>query len=114
MIAHDQYNDASPKKEGLVLMVDYKRNDIQVKTLVDTPAGTMKLFAFDHGTKLKEHMAPHDVQLLILEGVAEVTIEGQIFHVRAGEPISIPAKRVHAVEAKTPFKMLLMRWAFLL
>lgn len=114
MIAQDQRTDASPNKKDLVLMVDYKKNGIQVKTLVDTPTGTMKLFAFDHGTKLKEHRSQHDVQLFVLEGVAEVTIEGRIFQVQAGEPITIPAKQAHAVEAKTPFKMLLITWSFLL
>ena len=114
MIAQDQRTDASPNEKGLVLMVDYKKNGIQVKTLVDTPTGTMKLFAFDHGTKLKEHRTPHDVQLFILEGTAEVTLEGQISQVQAGDSMTLPAKRVHAVEAKTPFKMLLITWSFLL
>lgn len=114
MIAQNQRTDASPNEKGLVLMVDYKKNGIQVKTLVDTPTGTMKLFAFDHGTKLKEHRAPHDVQVFILEGIAEVTLEGRISQVQAGDSMTLPAKRVHAVEAKTPFKMLLITWSFLL
>lgn len=114
LITQNQRTDASPDKEDLVLMVDYKKNGIQVKTLVDTPTGTMKLFAFAHGTKLKEHKTPHDVQLFVLEGVAEVTIEGRISQVQTGDTITLPAKRAHAVEAKTPFKMLLITWSFLL
>ena len=111
MIAQDQRTDDSP--DDLVLMLDYKKNGIQVKTLVDMPTGTMKLFAFDRGTKLKKHRTPHDVQLLILEGIAEVAIEGRISQVQTGDTITLPAKRAHAVEAKTPFKMLLITWFFL-
>lgn len=111
MIAQVQRTDAPP--DDLVLMIDYKKNGIQVKTLVDIPTGTMKLFAFDRGTKLKKHRTSHDVQLFILEGVAEVTIEGRISQVQTGDTITLPAKRAHAVEAKTPFKMLLITWSFL-
>ncbi len=103
-----QHTDVVPDKGVLSLMVDYKKNGIQAQTLVDKPAGTMKLLAFDHGTRLKEHTAPHDVCLFILEGEAEVTIEGQPFQLHAGDTITFPATRPHAVEAKTRFKMLLI------
>jgi len=114
LIAQAQRADASPDKEDFALMVDYKKNGIQVKTLVDSPTGKMKLFAFTHGTKLKKHRARHDAQLFVLEGVADVTIEGRISQVQTGDTITLPAKRAHAVEAKTPFKMLLITWSFLL
>ena len=107
MNVQDQHTDVVPDKGVLSLMVDYKENGIQSQTLVDKPAGTMKLLAFDQGKGLKEHTAPHDVYLFILEGEAEVTIEGQPFQLHAGEMITLPATRPHAVFAKTRFKMLL-------
>ena len=107
MNVQDQHTDVIPHKRVLNLMVDYKENGIQAQTMVDTPAGTMRLLAFDHGTRLKEHTAPNDVYIFILEGEANVTIEGQPFQLHAGDTITLPATRPHAVEAKTPFKMLL-------
>ena len=107
MNVQDQHTDVVPDTRVLSLMVDYKENGIQSQTLVDKPAGTMKLLAFDHDKGLKEHTAPHDVYLFILEGEAEVTIEGQPFQLHAGDMITLPATRPHAVFAKSRFKMLL-------
>ena len=107
MNVQDHHTDVAPDKRVLSLMVDYKENGIQSRTLVDNPAGTMKLLAFDHDTRLKEHTAPHDVYLFIVEGEAEVTIEGTPFQLQAGDIITLPASRPHAVFAKSRFKMLL-------
>ncbi len=107
MTVQDRLTEVAGNTQMLHLMVEYKEHGIQTKALVDKPTGTMKLLAFDDGTRLKEHTAPHDVHLLILEGEAEGTIEGQPFHVQAGEIITLPATRPHAVEAKTRLKMLL-------
>ena len=107
MNVQDQSTDVVPDKRVLSLMVDYKENGIQSQNLVDKPAGTMKLLAFDQGKGLQEHMAPYDVYLYILDGEAQITIEGQPFQLHAGEMITLPATRPHAVYAKTRFKMLL-------
>ncbi len=107
MMVQDLDTEFTTYKDTLRLMVDYKENGIKTKALVDKPTGTMKLLAFDDGTRLKEHTAPHDVHVLILEGDAEVTIEGKPFPLHTGEIITLPAARPHAVEAKTRFKMLL-------
>ena len=110
MKVQDQPFDGSPNQRVLSLIVDYKENGIQAQTLVNKSSGTMKLLAFDHGTELKEHTAPDDVYLLILEGEAELTIDGKPFQLRAGDTIAIPGTRPHAVKARTRFKMLLTRF----
>ena len=107
MNVQTQHTEVAPDKHTLRLMVDYKENGIQAQSLVDKPTGVMKLLAFDRGTRLKGHTSLHDVYLLILEGEAEVTIEGKPFELQAGDTITLPATRPHAVRAKTPFKMLL-------
>ena len=99
--------NVTPDKRFLGLTVDYKENGIESQTLVDKAGGAMKLLAFDQGTGLKEHTAPHDVYLFILEGEAEVTVEGQPVHLQAGDMIALPANRPHAVLAQSRFKMLL-------
>lgn len=110
MRSQDQPIDESPQQRVLSRLVDYKENGIEVKTLVNKPSGMMKLLSFDHATEMKEHTAPHDVYVLILEGEAELTIEGQPFHLCAGDTITLPGTRPHAVKAKTRFKMLLTRF----
>ena len=71
-------------------------------------AGTLTLFAFDEGQSLSEHTAPFDALAYVLEGKAEIAIDGQAAQVSAGEGILMPANRPHAVQAISQFKMLLI------
>jgi quercetin dioxygenase-like cupin family protein len=44
----------------------------------------------------------------ILDGEAEVTISGKAHHLKAGEMITMPANKPHALQAIKKFKMLLV------
>lgn len=65
-------------------MVDYQAGAVVSKTLVDKPAGTVTLFAFDQGQGLSEHAAPFDALVQVLDGRAEVRIAEALFRVEAG------------------------------
>ena len=67
----------------------------------------MTLFAFDAGEGVSTHAAPGDAMAYILEGEAQITIDGVIHQVTGGGAIIMPAGIPHAVKAITPFKMLL-------
>lgn len=43
----------------------------------------------------------------VLEGVANIDIDGELFEVPAGKTIIMPTGTPHAVEAKERFKMML-------
>lgn len=88
-------------------MVDYQAGAVVSKTLVDKPAGTVTLFAFDQGQGLSEHAAPFDALVQVLDGRAEVRIAEALFRVEAGGLIVIPAHAPHALKAHERFKMLL-------
>jgi len=88
-------------------MVSCQPGAIVSKMLVYKKSGTITLFAFDTGEGLSEHTAPYDAILLVLEGEAEVTIAGTVFSLIPGQLIIMPANVPHAVQAKTPFKMML-------
>jgi len=68
----------------------------------------MTVFAFDKGEGLSEHTAPFDAVVYILEGEAEIRIDGRPHAVKAGEMIIMPADKPHALLATTRFKMLLV------
>ena len=91
----------------LASRVAYQDGSVVSRTLVDAPAGTITLFAFDEGEGLSEHRAPYDALLHVLEGEALVTLEGTESRVKAGEAIILPAGKPHAVRAAQRFKMLL-------
>jgi quercetin dioxygenase-like cupin family protein len=64
--------------------VDYQEEAIVSRTIIDKPAGTVTLFAFDRGQGLSEHTVPFDALLYVLEGKTKVTIEGETFNLEAG------------------------------
>ena len=65
------------------------------------------MFAFDEGQSLSEHTAPFDATVLIVDGEAEIMIDGELFYPKAGEMIIMPANHPHALSAKKRFKMML-------
>jgi len=89
-------------------MVDYARNSVVSKTLVDRKAGTITLFAFDCGQGLSEHVAPFDAVVQILDGEAVITIAGKKVKAKTGEMVIMPANVPHALKAEKKFKMLLV------
>ena len=68
----------------------------------------MTLFAFDAGEAISTHAAPGDAMATILEGTAQITIDGVPHTLNAGEAVIMPAGIPHAVQAVTPFKMYLV------
>ncbi len=95
------------KGQELAGLVEYSTDSIVSKAILDKPAGTITLFAFDKGQKLSEHMSPYDAVVQILDGEARLTIGGEDEMVPKGQIIVMPANVLHAVNAEERFKMLL-------
>jgi len=93
---------------GLDDLVEYSADAIVSKTLMDKPAGTITLFAFDKGQRLSEHTTPYDAVVQVIDGQATLTIGSEKVAVSAGEIIVMPANVPHAVTAEARFKMLLI------
>jgi len=89
-------------------VVQYAEGSIVSRTLVDTPQGTLTLFAFDAGQTLSEHTTPFAAYVMVLDGEAELTIGRQTVRAGAGRLVLMPANVPHAVRAPRRFKMLLV------
>ena len=104
-------SDVSSELTGVVSQSDvvaYQTGAVVSRTLVKNPGGTVTAFAFDAGEGLSEHTAPFDALVLMVEGEAEISISGNLHHLRGGDLLKLPARQPHAVKAITPFKMLLV------
>ena len=108
-------------------LLHYQTGSVVSRVLLKNKGGTVTLFAFSQGEGLSEHTAPFDALVNVIEGEANIYIaplrggvergetEGEVnlearsneFRVRAGEIITSPANRAHAVTAVTDFKMIL-------
>ena len=93
--------------QRLADLVEYSKDSIVSKTILDKPAGTITLFAFDKDQKLSEHTAPYDAVVQVLDGQALLTIGGARKKVSAGQIIIMPGNVPHSVAAEERFKMLL-------
>ena len=92
----------------LVGMVEYQNGTVVSRTIINQPAGTVTLFAFDQGQGLSEHTAPYDAMVYLLDGQAEIKISGKKHKLVTGEMIIMPANQPHALKAWEKFKMLLI------
>jgi quercetin dioxygenase-like cupin family protein len=92
-------------------LVQYQTGAIVSRTIIDKPAGTVTVFAFDKGQRLSEHTVPYDALLQVVDGDGVITVEGTDHTVRNGQQIIMPAHHPHAVRADERFKMvLIMIW----
>ena len=96
------------KASSLVEMVAYQNGSIVSKEIIKKDTGTVSLFAFDKGQGLSEHTAPFDAIVQVLDGTANIRISGKDHSVSQGEFIIMPANEPHALNADTPFKMMLV------
>ena len=94
--------------ETIESLVDYQKDSVVSKTLIDKKTGTVTLFAFDKAQGLSEHTAPFDAFVYIVDGKADITIGGELKSAIKGETIIMPAGKPHSLKAREPFKMLLV------
>lgn len=88
-------------------MIDYAEGGVVSKELIHNDAGSVTLFSFDTGQQLSEHTAPFDALLQVVEGEMELSVEGKVNVVKAGEAFVIPNGARHSVSAAKPFKMII-------
>jgi quercetin dioxygenase-like cupin family protein len=103
----DQLDGLAGETFDVTGLLSYQEGAIVSRTLVDTEAATVTVFALDEGQTISEHTAPHDAIMQVLDGTATVTIGDDRYTVEAGEGLVFPAEEPHALDAEQSFKMLL-------
>lgn len=78
------------------------------KTLVQRKDLGMTVFSLDKDQEIGRHSSPGDAMVNILSGLAEITIDEEVFEVAAGQTIVMPANIPHSLYAKEAFQMLLV------
>ena len=98
------------KSEVLTLKeeIAYQPGQVVSKTLAQNSAVSVTLFSFDKGEEISTHAAGGDAFVTCLDGVGQITIDGQDYLLHEGESIVMPAGHPHAVYGKEQFKMLVV------
>ncbi|PKM94515.1 MAG: cupin domain-containing protein [Firmicutes bacterium HGW-Firmicutes-1] len=89
-------------------LVTYNEGQVVSKTLVQNKTISITLFAFDQNEEIGEHVTSGDAMVYVLDGMTEITIGEELFKVKKGETIVMPAGIPHALFAREKFKMLLI------
>lgn len=92
---------------SLAGQVTAQPGQIVSRTLAQTPAVSLTLFAFAKGEEISTHESRGDALVQVLEGVGRFTVDGVDYMCRAGESLVMPAQKPHAAYGEEDFKMLL-------
>lgn len=87
--------------------INYNESAVVSKHILKKETGNVSLFAFDKGEGLSEHTTPFDAMVYIVDGKADIIIDGKSNILEANETIVMPSNIPHALKALESFKMVL-------
>lgn len=96
------------KSVGLIIVeiIEYIPNSVVIKSIIKKTTGNISAMSFDSGEGLTEKISPYDTFAQIIDGNAEIIIDGKSNLLKTGQSIVIPAHAPHVVKAKERFKMI--------
>ena len=96
------------KSKALIIdeIIEYLSNSVVSKTIIHRTTGNISVVAVDKGEGLSEKISPFDSFIQIIDGNAEIVIDGKVSLLETGESIIIPAHAPNTVTANERFKMI--------
>ena len=96
------------KEKALIIVeiIEYVPNSVVIKTIIKKSTGNISAVSFDSGEVLTEKIVPYDTFIQIIDGKAEIVIEGISHLLDTGQSIIIPAHKSNIVKANVRFKMI--------
>lgn len=94
------------KTHILIEIIEYVPNSVVTKTIIRKTTGNISVVAIDTGEILAEKISPFDTFIQIIEGKAEIVIDGNSNALLTGQAIIIPAHTSNTVKANERFKMI--------
>jgi quercetin dioxygenase-like cupin family protein len=78
----------------------------QSQTITKKSTGSIRLLTFAKDEDIAEEVSPLDTFIQILEGSAEVIIEGISHFLKTGQILILPAKKSNKIKANTGVKLI--------
>jgi len=94
------------KAHIIVEIIEYIPNSVVIKTVLKKSTGNISAMSFDSGEGLAEKTSPFDTFIQIIEGKAEIVIDGRSSILESGQGIVIPAHRSLKIEPNGRFKLI--------
>lgn len=93
------------KAHIVVEIIEYIPNAVVSKTIIRKTTGNVSVVAVDMGEELIEKVSPFDSFAQIIDGRAEIIIDGKSNLLETGQAIIIPAHTPNIIKANEQFKM---------
>ena len=94
------------KAHIIVEIIEYVPNAVVSKTIVKKTTGNITVSSVAADEKLAATTSPYDTFIQIIDGTAEVKINNNLYELRLGEGIIIPAHTIQHFDAHEQFKMI--------
>ncbi|MAO64118.1 MAG: cupin [Balneola sp.] len=96
------------KSKALIIVeiIEYVPDSVVIKTIIKKSTGNISAVSFDTGEKLEEKTSPFDTFIQIIDGKAEIIIDGNSQLLETGQSIIIPAHSPNSIKANNRFKMI--------
>ncbi len=88
-------------------IIEYVPNSVVIKTILKKTTGNISLMSVDSGEGLTEKTSPFDTFAQVIDGQAELVINGISNLLKTGESIVIPAHAPNLIRPNGRFKMIL-------
>ena len=89
--------------------IDYSHGQINKLEILSNAGGSVTLLAFDKGTELGTHKAPCDAMIMVIDGTADITLEGNEMKLKEGEFLSMRPGVEHSLKANKKFKVMITK-----
>jgi quercetin dioxygenase-like cupin family protein len=86
--------------------IEYVPNSVVIKSIIKRTTGDISAVSFDTGKALNEKIIPFDTFIQIIDGKAEIVIDGISNLLTTGQSIILPAHALNIVRANERFKMI--------
>ncbi len=90
----------------IVEIIEYVSNSVVIKTIIKKSTGNVSAVSFDSGETLTDRLSPFDNYIQIIDGRAEIIIDGKENQLETGNSIIIPAHSYNTIKANIRFKMI--------
>ncbi len=90
-----------------VQIIEYVPNSVVIKTILKKYTGNVSVVSVDSGEGLNEKTTPFDTFVQIIDGEADLVINGESNLLQTGQSIVIPAHAPNLVRPNGRFKMIM-------
>jgi quercetin dioxygenase-like cupin family protein len=90
----------------IVEIIEYVPNSVVIKSIIKKTTGNITAISIDSGEALAEKTIAFDTFVQIIDGKAEIIIDGFSHLLNTGQSIIIPAHSFNLVKANERFKMI--------